>query len=97
MKKDRSSDSNPNEAVALHYSGKGAPRVTAKGTGELAEQIIAIAREHDIPIQEDQQLVSLLAQIELGEEIPELLYIAVAEVLAFAYWLSGRVPGDETS
>ena len=96
MTGEKDSTNKLNEAVALHYSGKGAPRVTAKGKGELAEQIIAIAREHDVPIQEDEQLVSLLAQIDLGEEIPELLYIAVAEVLAFAYWLSGRVPGDES-
>jgi flagellar biosynthesis protein len=92
MKKNDKSD----RAVALHYSGKGtAPRVTAKGSGELAEQIIALAREHQIPIQEDPELIQLLAQIELGDEIPELLYIAVAEVLAFAYYVSGRVPGEE--
>lgn len=92
MKKNDKSD----RAVALHYSGKGtAPRVTAKGSGELAEQIIALAREHQIPIQEDPELIQLLAQIELGDEIPELLYIAVAEVLAFAYYVSGRIPGEE--
>jgi len=92
MKKNDKSD----RAVALHYSGKGtAPRVTAKGSGELAEQIIALAREHQIPLQEDPELIQLLAQIELGDEIPELLYIAVAEVLAFAYYVSGRVPGEE--
>jgi flagellar biosynthesis protein len=84
------------KAVALHYSGKdSAPRVTAKGSGLLAEQIIALAQEHDVPIQEDKHLVQLLAQIELGDEIPELLYVAVAEVLAFAYYVSGRVPGEE--
>ncbi len=84
------------QAVALRYSGKdSAPRVTAKGSGELAEQIIKLAKEHDIPIQEDQQLLQLLAQIKLGDEIPELLYVAVAEVLAFAYYVSGRIPGEE--
>jgi flagellar biosynthesis protein len=89
-------DEDIEKAVALHYSGKGsAPRVTAKGSGALAEQIIALAREHNVPIQEDRELVQLLAQIELGDEIPELLYIAVAEVLSFAYYVSGRVPGDE--
>ena len=97
MSNDRKPQSPEDEAVALHYSGKGAPRVTAKGKGELAEQIIALAKENDVPIQEDEHLVGLLAQIELGDEIPELLYVAVAEVLAFAYWLSGKVPGEESS
>jgi flagellar biosynthesis protein len=80
------------QAVALQYSGKGAPRVTAKGSGLLAEEIIALAKEHGIPVQDDPALVGLLAQIDLGEEIPENLYIVVAEILAFAYWISGRMP-----
>lgn len=81
----------PPKAVALQWDGKSAPKLTAKGEGEIAEQILAIAREHDIPIQEDNEvLVSALAQIELGDEIPELLYVAVAQVIAFAYYLSGK-------
>ena len=69
-------------AVALHYDGHGAPRVTAKGRGYLAEDILALARAHDIPLHEDAALVSLLARLELNEQIPEKLYRAVAEVLA---------------
>ncbi len=87
----------PAKAVALKWDGHTAPRVTAKGEGDLAEQILAIAREHDIPIQEDNEvLVSALAQIELGDEIPEMLYVAVAQVIAFAYYLSGKqtIMGD---
>ena len=81
----------PAKAVALKWDGKAAPRVTAKGEGELAEQILAIAREHNVPIQEDNEvLVSALAQIELGDEIPEMLYVAVAQVIAFAYYVSGK-------
>ena len=79
-------------AVALHYDGDNAPTVTAKGYGELAEQIIALAREHNIPLQENAELVRILATLELGEEIPEALYIAVAEIIAFAYYLQGKVP-----
>lgn len=79
-------------AVALHYDGTSAPRVVAKGRGELAGQIIAKAREHDVPLYTDPQLASVLASIPLGEEIPRELYVAVAEVIAFAYWLSGK-PG----
>lgn len=81
-------------AVALHYDGDNAPTITAKGKGELAEQIIALAKQHDIPLQEDPGLVALLSTIELGNEIPEALYRAVAEVIAFAYILSGKFPDD---
>ncbi len=81
----------PPKAVALKWDGKSAPKLTAKGEGDLAEQILAIAREHNIPIQEDNEvLVSALAQIELGDEIPEMLYVAVAQVIAFAYYVSGK-------
>jgi flagellar biosynthesis protein len=80
-------------AVALHYSGQGAPRVTAKGGGVIADEILRLAREHNIPLYEDAQLASLLARIELGDEIPEKLYVAVAQVIAFAWRLNGRAPG----
>ncbi len=81
-------------AVALEYDGNSAPRVTAKGRDELAVQIQQIARQHGIPIQENQPLASVLATIEPGEEIPESLYLAVAQVIAFAYYLSGKVPEE---
>lgn len=81
-------------AVALQYDGDGdaAPRVTAKGAGELAERIVELAREHEIPLQENAPMVELLSQLELGEEIPPALYLAVAEIIAFAYYLSGKTP-----
>ncbi|MCG7866875.1 MAG: flagellar protein FhlB [gamma proteobacterium symbiont of Stewartia floridana] len=83
-------------AVALKYDGENAPRLTAKGRGELAERILALAEEHDIPLHEDVELAALLSQIPLGDEIPQALYRAVAEVIAFAYLLSGkRPPGFE--
>lgn len=77
-------------AVALRYSGRGAPRVTAKGEGEIAQKILEIAAQHGIPLHEDNELVRLLAQIDVGEEIPQTLYVAVAEVIAFAYMISGK-------
>ncbi len=80
-------------AVALEYSGKGAPKVTAKGGGEMAEAILELARQHDVPVTQNKELVTLLAGLELGQEIPESLYLAVAEVIAFAYWLRGKTPG----
>lgn len=79
-------------AVALRYSGEGAPRVTAKGAGQVAERILAAAEEHDIPLYEDPQLLQLLAQIDLNAEIPEELYVAIARIIAFAYSLSGKAP-----
>ena len=93
-----SSDKNkPGElAVALKYDGENAPRLTAKGRGQLADRILTLADEHDIPLHEDAELAALLSQIPLGDEIPEALYRAVAEVIAFAYLLSGkRPPGYE--
>jgi flagellar biosynthesis protein len=82
----------PRQAVALHYDGKGAPRVTAKGQGYVADAILSRAREHGVPLHEDAMLAATLAQLDLGEEIPEALYRAVAQVLAFAYFLSGKTP-----
>ncbi len=79
-------------AVALKYDGQSAPRLTAKGDGELAEGILARAREHGIPLQENAELCRLLARLDLGESIPRELYVAVAEVLAFAFWVTGRTP-----
>lgn len=82
----------PRKAVALHYTGKRAPRITASGAGLVADRILAIARAHDVPVHEDPLLTAALAQVPLGDEIPENLYVAVAEVLAFIYFLSGRTP-----
>lgn len=84
---------NPPLAVALQYDGERAPRVTAKGRDEVAETIVRLAREHNIPLQENEPLAGLLSKVELGEEIPETLYLAVAQVIAFAYYLSGKTPG----
>lgn len=79
-------------AVALRYDGRGAPRVTAKGRGKVAEHILELAAEAGIPVQEDPELTLLLAQVELGDEVPRELYVAVAQLIAFAYRLSGREP-----
>ncbi len=82
----------PRTAIALYYDGEQAPRVTARGHGSVAEQIIALAREHQIPLEEDPQLTALLAQLDLGQAIPQELYLVIAEVLAFAYIVTGRFP-----
>ncbi len=81
-------------AVSLYYDGHNTPNITAKGRGDLADRILALAEKHGVPLREDPGLAAALSQIPLGEEIPETLYIAVAEVLAFAYYLSGYTPAD---
>lgn len=82
----------PPSAVALHYDGKNAPAVIAKGSGESARQILAIAEKHNIPLREDPELLGLLARLDLGQQIPENLYLAVAQIIAFAYYISGKTP-----
>ena len=85
-------DNKIQKAVALFYDGKSTPTVTAKGTGAVAENIMAIAQEHGVPLCDNSALVELLVQLELGDEIPESLYLAVAYIIAFAYQLEGKEP-----
>ncbi len=75
------------KAVALRYdqSKEDAPRVIGKGQGLLAEKLLELAREHDIPIHEDRDLVEILSRLDLHEEIPPATYVVVAEILAFIY------------
>jgi len=87
------SDNRPSKAVALKYEGgKRAPTVVAKGDGLLAEKIIELAQQHDVPLYEDADLLLLLANVELDDTIPEELFKAVAEVLAFVYSLKKKMP-----
>lgn len=79
-------------AIALRYDGDGAPRVTAAGRQDLADRIRAVAAEAGIPEYPDPELAAILAQVPLGEEIPESLYLAVAQVIAFAFYVSDRTP-----
>ena len=84
-------------AVALHYDRTGAPRVVAKGKGEIGKKIIEVAKEHDIPIEENEVLAGALSNVELGDEIPAELYKAVAEVLVFVLRLTKRVTDVPTA
>ena len=80
-------------AVALQYE-KGSvpvPRVVAKGRGDTGEAILRVAREHGVPIEENAPLAEALSQVELGDDIPEALYRAVAEVLIFILRASGKL------
>ena len=87
-----SADSRNRRAVAIAYDGSGAPRVSAKGEGKLADQIEALARDNEVPMLTDAALSGFLARVPLGEEIPQELYLAVAQVLVFAYGVSGKPP-----
>jgi flagellar biosynthesis protein len=80
------------KAAALKYdqAKNMAPRVVARGKGRIAEQIVQVARENDVPLLEDRNLVNVLEAMELESEIPADLYRAVAEVLVFIYRLNGR-------
>jgi flagellar biosynthesis protein len=84
----------PDRAVALAYDGEGAPRVVAKGGGEVARRILELARQHGVPLEHDPALARLLSRVDLGEQIPRPLFAAVAQVLAFAWSVAGRLPAQ---
>ena len=80
------------KAVALRYRPEkdSAPRVTAKGTGSIAERIITIARDNGIPVKDDPDLIEVLSKLDIDAQIPPSVYIAVAELLAFVYSINGK-------
>jgi len=80
------------KAVALKYNKEKekAPRVISKGEGETAKNIIKIAEINKLPIQKDEDLIELLSKVELGKEVPENLYKAVAEVFSFIYAITKK-------
>jgi flagellar biosynthesis protein len=80
------------KAVSLKYEPPlhEAPFVTAKGQGIIAEKIIALAKEHHIPIKDDPDLVEVLYQLELEAQIPPAVYQVVAEIFAFIYLLNKK-------
>lgn len=99
MSADRSNDSDAetdarHQAVALRYASVDtAPRVVAKGYGDMADAIIARAREHGLYVHAEPELVRLLAQVDLDAHIPPTLYVAVAELLAWVYELERAALG----
>ena len=79
-------------AAALFYdpSGPEAPEILATGRGLLADQIVALAREHGVPLHQDAGLVEALSKLDIGTVIPRELYAVVAEVLAFVYYVDSE-------
>jgi len=88
----RKKNKNLKSAVALKYQTRKdpAPKVTAKGEGLVAERIIELARENQVPIKEDADLVQILSQVDINKEIPPSVYKVVAELLAFVYKLNNK-------
>lgn len=82
-------------AVALRYdpARDAAPKVVAKGKGQLAEQILRLARENYVPVREDPNLVQVLGRLNIDQEIPKEVYQAVAAILAFLYRVNRPAAG----
>ena len=80
------------KAFALGYNRQkdNAPKVLATGSGEVAKNIINLAKSHDIPIKEDADLVEILSKVDLNEEVPPNLYKAVAEIFNFLYRMTNK-------
>jgi flagellar biosynthesis protein len=91
----RRKNKNIKSAVALKYHTKKdvAPIVTAKGEGLIAERIIQLAQENQVPIKEDPDLVQILSQVDINKEVPPSVYKVVAELLAFVYKLNHKYQG----
>jgi flagellar biosynthesis protein len=87
------------EAVALAHdpAGDTLPRITAKGRGKLAEELIRLALEHHIPIKYDPDLVEVLSRLDEGANIPENVYVAVAELLSFIYHVNQEFLGKKAA
>lgn len=83
----------PKQAIALTYqkSNNSSPRVVAKGSGFIADRIMATAKQNSVPIYQNKTLASMLMAVELDREIPPELYQAVAEVLAYIYYVDKRM------
>jgi flagellar biosynthesis protein len=83
---------NAKQAIALSYDGKTTPTIAAKGDDELAQAIIELALKAQVPIYENAELSQWLSNLDLGDEIPQALYLTIAEILAFVYKLEGKEP-----
>jgi flagellar biosynthesis protein len=83
------------QAVALEYGRNKAPIVSAKGDQALARRIVQEAKRQGVYVAEDPRLLAMLSRLDVGQEIPEDMFTAVAVILAWVYWLKGMQPGEE--
>jgi len=81
-----------NQAAALEYKGHKTPIVSALGSDEMADAIVELAKKHDVPIYQDEDLVNILTRLNTGQDIPPALYEWVAGILAFSFFLRDEVP-----
>ena len=77
------------QAIALKYDLKKrkVPQVVALGKGKIAESILSIAEEYEVPLYEDKTLANILSKLQIKSNIPANLFKIIAEVLAFIYYL----------
>jgi flagellar biosynthesis protein len=84
----KNKDAKDRKAIALSYKEEyNAPKVIAKGKGEIADRILEVAKKEEIEIYEDEDLAEDLLKLELNDEIPPELYEAVSEIILFVYSL----------
>lgn len=83
---------NQKTAIGLLYEAGNSPHVACKGFGELADEIIELAKEKGIMLHEDAGLAQTLSQLDLNQDIPKELYFVIAELIAFSYVLRGKFP-----
>ena len=84
--------SSQNGEIDEGESSAEAPTIIAKGFGDLAQEIIALARQNGVLVHEDPYLSDFLATLDLGQEIPDQLYHVIAELISFSYVLQGKFP-----
>ncbi|MDD1792431.1 EscU/YscU/HrcU family type III secretion system export apparatus switch protein [Enterovibrio sp. ZSDZ42] len=83
---------NPKAAIALRYDGVNAPQVSAKGYDALAEKLIEEMEKNGGLVHSDEALMNWLSALEIGDEVPESVYLVIAELIAFAWYLDGQTP-----
>lgn len=84
-------------ALRYHENEDNAPKLVAKGKGEVARKIKELAQKNGIPIYRDDDLVNLLSQIEIDREIPPELYSAIAEILSWIYRANSDMREDRAN
>ena len=82
------------KAAALAYNGIVAPTVVAKAVDDDADLLVEVGRASNIPVLYDADLVNKLDKVDIGQEVPEILFESVAVLLSWAFWLRGKTPED---